>query len=157
MWKPSQLCGRSSVLLCGNYPTYVASQQFVPYCPSYSFLPPRSMCALPQFVLIPCFPSCGERIQTMEHLNIWLTTNMFVILLSDFHTHMTSHYCLPREFESQYKSDPELFLMYNTCFFGRLYFCLKPCPLVQPPLSPQEPSTVLTKVCIHSDRSIFST
>ena len=112
VWKPSQLCGRSSVLLCGNYPTYVASQQFVPYCPSYSFLPPRSMCALPQFVLIPCFPSGGETIQTVACLNIlllfclniWPTTNMFVILPSDFHTHMTSHYCLPRQFESQYKS-----------------------------------------------------
>ena len=100
VWKPSQLCGRSSVLLCGNYPTYVASQQFVPYCPSYSFLPPRSMCALPQFVLIPCFPSGGETIQTMTCLNIlllfclniWLTTDKFVILPSDFHTHMISHH-----------------------------------------------------------------
>ena len=25
----------SEELLCGNYPTYVASQQFVPYCPNY--------------------------------------------------------------------------------------------------------------------------
>ena len=72
VWKPSRLCGRSSVLLCGNYPTYVASQQFVPYCPSYSFLPPRSMCALPQFVLIPCFPPGGETIQIMACLNILL-------------------------------------------------------------------------------------
>ena len=25
--------------LCGNYPTYVAGQQFVPYCPNYLFCP----------------------------------------------------------------------------------------------------------------------
>ena len=94
VWKLSHLCGEPTI------------------CSILSKLPPRSMCALPQFVLIPCFPSGGETIQTMACLNIlllfclniWPTTNMFVILPSDFHTHMTSHYCLPRQFESQYKS-----------------------------------------------------
>ena len=37
-WKPDvpQETGVSEELLCGNYPpTYVASQQFVQYCPNY--------------------------------------------------------------------------------------------------------------------------